>query len=75
MHRKGKWLCGNTSFLRKCQFMEMVIDGKGAFLVLTEFKHLRWAGFPIKIGRNAHREHLFSIYFDDFSTICMIFLV
>ena len=27
---------------------------------------LRWAGFPIKIGRNAQWEHLFLMYFDDF---------
>ena len=35
----------------------------------------RWAGFPIKIGRNAQWEHLFSMYFDDFLTIYFIFLV
>ena len=29
----------------------------------------RWAGFPIKIGRNAQWEHLFSMDFDDLSTI------
>ena len=34
---------------------------------------LRWAGFPIKIGRNAQWEHLFSKYFDDFFTICLTF--
>ena len=33
----------------------------------------RWAGFPIKIGRNAQWEHLFSMYFDDFLTIYFIF--
>ena len=34
---------------------------------------LRWAYFVIKIGRNARWEHLFSMYFDDFSTIYLIF--
>ena len=29
----------------------------------------QWAGFPIKIGRNAQWEHLFSMDFDGFSTI------
>ena len=33
----------------------------------------RWACFPIKIGRNAQWEHLFSMYFDDFLTSCLIF--
>ena len=33
----------------------------------------RWAGFPNKIGRNAQWEHLFSMYFDDLSTIYLIF--
>ena len=33
----------------------------------------RWAGFPIKIGRNAQWVHLFSMDFDDFFTICLIF--
>ena len=35
----------------------------------------RWAGFPIKIGRNAPWEHLFSMDFDDFSTIYLIFFI
>ena len=34
---------------------------------------LRWACFPIKIGPNAQWEHLFSMYFEDFLTICLIF--
>ena len=34
---------------------------------------LKWASFPIKISRNAQWEHFFSIYFDDFSTIYLIF--
>ena len=34
---------------------------------------LRWACFPIKIGWNAQWEHLFSMYFDDFFIICLIF--
>ena len=33
----------------------------------------RWAGFPIKFGRNAQWEHLFSMDFDDFSTIYLFF--
>ena len=35
---------------------------------------LRWACIPIKIGRNAQWEHLFSMDFDDLSTIYLIFL-
>ena len=34
---------------------------------------LRLAGFPIKIGRNAQWEHLFSMDFDELLTICLIF--
>ena len=33
---------------------------------------LRWACFPIKIGRNAQWEHLFSMDFDDILTIYFI---
>ena len=29
--------------------------------------------FDISLGRNAQWEHLFSMYLDDFSTICLIF--
>ena len=32
----------------------------------------RWVCFPNKIGRNAQWEHLFSMYFDDVLTICLI---
>ena len=34
---------------------------------------LRWACFPIKIGRNVQWEHLFAMDFDDFSTIYLFF--
>ena len=34
---------------------------------------LRWAGFPIKISRNALWEDLFSMYFDVFFIIYIIF--
>ena len=34
---------------------------------------LRWACFPIEICRNAQWEHLFSLYFKDFSTIYLFF--
>ena len=33
----------------------------------------RWACFPIKIGRNAQWVHLFSMDFNDFLTIYLIF--
>ena len=33
----------------------------------------RWACFPNKIGRNAQWENLFSMYFDEFLTMCLIF--
>ena len=34
---------------------------------------LRWACFPIKIGRNVQWVHLFSMDFDDFLSIYLIF--
>ena len=33
----------------------------------------RLAGFPIKIGRNAQWEHLFSMDFDDFPLFTLFF--
>ena len=42
------------------------------FLTFLLF-NLRWAFFPIKISRKAQWEHLISMYFDDFLTICFIF--
>ena len=42
--------------------LEMACDQVQTCLIFP----LRWAGFPIKIGRNAQWEHLFSMYFDVF---------
>ena len=45
---------------RHLKLLEMACDQVQACLIFP----LRWAGFPIKIGRNALWEHLFSMYFD-----------
>ena len=47
---------------RQLKLLEMACDQVQTCLIFP----LRWAGFPIKIGRNAQWEHLFSMYFDDF---------
>ena len=54
---------------RELKLLEMACDQVQTCLIFP----LRWAGFPIKIGRNAQWEHLFSMYFDDFLTIYFIF--
>ena len=53
---------------RELKLLEMACDQVQTCLIFP----LRWACFPIKIGRNAHL-YLFSMYFDDFLTICLIF--
>ena len=50
------------------KLLEMAYDQVQTCLIFP----LRWAGFPIKFGRNAHWEHLFSMYFDDFLPISLI---
>ena len=52
---------------RQLELLEMACDQVQTCLIFP----LRWAGFPIKIGRNAQWEHLFSMYFDDLLTICL----
>ena len=47
---------------RKLKLLEMACDQVQTCLIFS----LRRARFPIKIGRNAQWEHLFSMYFDDF---------
>ena len=54
---------------RQLKLLEMACDQAQTCLIFL----LRWAGFPIKIGRNAQWEHLFSMCFDDFLTIYFIF--
>ena len=54
---------------RELKFLEMACDQLLTCLIFP----LRWASLPIKIGRNAQWEHLFSMVFDDFSTIYLIF--
>ena len=51
------------------KLLEMACDQVQTCLIFP----LRWAWFPIKIGRNAQWEHLFSMYFNDFLTIYFIF--
>ena len=54
---------------RELKLLEMACDQVLTCLIFP----LRWASLPIKIGRNAQWEHLFSMVFDDFSTIYLIF--
>ena len=54
---------------RQLKLLEMACDQVQTCLIFP----LRWAGFPIKIGRNAQWVHLFSMDFDGFSTIYLIF--
>ena len=53
---------------RQLKLLEVACDQVQTCLIFP----LRWACFPIKIGRNAQWEHLFSMDFDDFSTIYLI---
>ena len=54
---------------RHLKLLEMACDQVQTCLIFP----LRWAGFPIKVGRNALWEHLFSMYFDVFLVIYLIF--
>ena len=53
---------------REIELLEMACDQVQTCSIFP----LRWACFPIKIGRNAQWEHLFSMYFNDFLTIYFI---
>ena len=78
-YRRMKRVCRSMGTLNLCDFfaifdvkrqlklLEMACDQVQTCLIFP----LRWAGFPINIGRNAQWEHLFSMYFDDFLTICL----
>ena len=54
---------------RELKLLEMACDQVQTCLIFP----LRWACFPIKNGRNAQWEHLFSMDFDDILTIYFIF--
>ena len=54
---------------RQLKLLEMACDQVLTCLIFPS----RWASFAIKIGRNAQWEHLFSMVFDDVSTIYLIF--
>ena len=54
---------------RELNLLEMACDQVQTCLIFP----LRWACFPIEIGRNAQWVHLFSMDFDDFLTIYLIF--
>ena len=56
---------------RQLKLLEMACNQVRACLIFP----LRWAGFPIKIGRNAQWELLFSMYFDEVLQISLIFFV
>ena len=76
----SKGFCRSVGTLILCDFCyfdlkgqlklpEMAFDQIQTCLIFP----LQWASFPIKIGRNAQWEHVFSMYFDDSFTICLIF--
>ena len=54
---------------RQLKLLEMAFDQVQTCLIFP----FRWAHFPIKIGRNAQWVHLFSMDFDEFSIIYLIF--
>ena len=54
---------------RELKLLEMACDQVQTCLIFP----LRWACLPIRIGRNAQWEHLFSMCFDDFLTLYLIF--
>ena len=54
---------------RQLKLLEMAFDQVQTCLIFP----FRWAHFPIKIGRNAQWEHLFSMYFDDLLIIYLSF--
>ena len=56
---------------RLLKLLEMAFNHVQTCLIFP----FRWAGFPIKFGRNAQWEHLCSIYFDDFLPISLIFFI
>ena len=59
----------NSDLKRQLKLLEVACDQVQTCLIVP----LRWACFPIKIGRNARWDNLFSIDFDDFLTNCLIF--
>ena len=56
---------------RQLKLLEMAYDQVQTCLIFP----LWGAGFPIKFGRNAQWKHLFSMYFDDFFPISLIFCI
>ena len=54
---------------RQLKLLEMAFDQVQTCLIFP----FRWVHFPIKIGRNAQWVHLFSMDFDEFSIIYLIF--
>ena len=54
---------------RQLKLLEMAYDQVQTCLIFP----FQWACFPIKIGQNAQWVHLFSMDFDDFLTIYLIF--
>ena len=62
-------ILANFDLKRHLKLLEVACDQVQTYLIFP----LRWACFPIKIGRNAQWEHLFSMDFDDFPTIYLFF--
>ena len=54
---------------RQLKLLEMAFDQVQTCLIFP----FRWAHFPIKNSHKAQWEHLFSMYFDDLSIICLSF--
>ena len=65
----GTLILCDLCYFRSKKSTEMAFDQDLTCLIFP----FRWACFPIKIGRNAQWVHLFSMDFDDFLTIYLIF--
>ena len=62
-------ISGNFHVKKQLKLLAMAFDQDLTRLIFL----LRWACFPIKIGRSAQWEHLFLMYFEDYFNICLIF--
>ena len=65
----GTLILCDFCYFRSKKTTEMAFDQDLTCLIFP----FRWACFPVKISRNAQWVHLFSIDFDEFSIIYLIF--
>ena len=54
---------------KQLKLLEMAFDQVQRCFIFP----FRWAGFPIKFGRNAQWVHPFSMNFNDFRSVCLYF--